>query len=269
MNRRHFLTVSAAAIAAASLPMPLLSQGRPPMITRWNVLESEGYDAIAFLGALSGGALYRATYAADADAFSPKLPAAIRADITALTEEADKQGFGLLWPGLANLLSYTSITTLDSVIAVLGDLEARIRSAFLKNPARDEKDWAWVVAHATRLRAVFIAMRDAGFPAFRRERIGSTIAARITEVSQGLAGYDVIRWQEKLTGRSFDPTITVVLMYFSKPHGVSLRGQTFLQAADYDTATTVRIAAHEMLHPPFPMEGPVATAAIAALNADP
>ena len=48
-----------------------------------------------------------------------------------------------------------------------------------------------------------------------------------------------------------------------------MQDQTFLQAADYNTATTVRIAAHEMLHPPFSMDGSVAKAALAALKADP
>jgi hypothetical protein len=33
--------------------------------------------------------------------------------------------------------------------------------------------------------------------------------------------------------------------------------------------TVVRIVAHEMLHPPFPMDGAAATAALAVLNADP
>jgi hypothetical protein len=268
MNRRQFLATTATAAVAIALPAPLLAQGRPPMRTRWNVIESEGYDAIAFLGALSGGALYRANYAADADAFAPKLPAAIRDDIPKLTAEAEQSGFGLLWPVLANILSGGGVTTLDSVIALLGDLERRVRPGYLDNPGRADQDWAWLTGHAPRLLAVFTAMRDAGFVAFRKERVPA-MSARIGEVSRGLAGYDVVRWQEKLTGRTFDPTITVVLLYFSKPHGASMQHQTFVQAADYDTATTVRIAAHEMLHPPFPMDGPAAKAALAVLERDP
>lgn len=72
-----------------------------------------------------------------------------------------------------------------------------------------------------------------------------------------------------MTGRTFDPEIRIVLLQFSKPHGIKVQGQTFLQAVDYDTATTVRIAAHEMLHPPFPMKGPAAKAALAVLAKDP
>lgn len=268
MNRRHFLATATLLAGAAALPRPVLAQTRPPMQTRWNVVVSEGYDAIAFLGALSGGAMYRAHYAADADAFAPKLPAAVRDDIPKLTVEAEKSGFGLLWPVLGNVLSGAGITTLDSVIAALADLTGKVQPTYTKNPSRSDTDWAWLTGHAARLHAVFVAMREAGFAAFRRERMPG-IAARIAEVSRALAGYDVVRWQEKLTGRTFDPTITVVLLHFSKPHGASMMNQTFLQAADYDTATTVRIAAHEMLHPPFPMDGAAVKAALAVLEKDP
>ena len=267
MNRRNLLS---AALALPLIPaLPAFAQtARPPMRTRWNVVGSEGYDAIAFLGALSGRDLYRRYYAADADAFAARLPAAIRADIPRLADESDKSSFGLLWPVLANVLSGAGVTTLDSVIGLLADL-SRVRPSFERNPGREESDWIWLTASAPRLHAVFTALRAAGFPAFRRDRLGAGFDARIAEVSRALGGYDVVRWQEKLTGRTFDPVVNVVLLAFSKPHGAKMQGQTFLQAADYDTATTVRIAAHEMLHPPFPMDGAAAKGALAILEKDP
>jgi len=264
MNRRHLLA------AALALPvLPAFAQLRPPMRTNWNVIGSEGYDAIAFLGALSGRDLYRRYYAAEADIFAARLPAAIRADVPKLADESDKSSFGLLWPVLANVLSGAGVTTLDSVIGLLANLETRVRPSFEKNPSREESDWTWLTANAPRLHAVFTAFRTAGFSAFRRDKLGTNFDARIAEVSRALGGYDVVRWQEKLTGRTFDPVVNVVLLAFSKPHGAKMQGQTFLQAADYDTATTVRIAAHEMLHPPFPMDGAAAKAALALLEKDP
>ena len=76
------------------------------------------------------------------------------------------------------------------------------------------------------------------------------------------------RWHEKLTGRSFDPQIEDVLLQFCKPHGIKVQGQTFLQATDWSVPITVRNAAHEMLHPPGPMDGPAARAALALLEKD-
>lgn len=265
MDRRLFLAV---ALALPAIPA-LAQSAKPPMRTRWNVIGSEGYDAIAFLGALSGRDLYRRYYAAESDLFASKLPAEIRADIPRLADESDKSTFGLLWPVLANILSGAGVTTLDSVIASLSDLEGKVRPAFLKNPSREDADFDWLKVNAPRLIRVFTAMRDAGFAALRREKLGAGFEDRVAEVSRALANYDVVRWQEKLTGRTFDPVINVVLLAFSKPHGAKMQDQTFLQAADYDTATTVRIAAHEMLHPPFPMDGPAAKAALVVLAKDP
>jgi hypothetical protein len=265
MDRRQFL--------AATLVLPALPAfaqvAKPPMRTRWNVIGSEGFDAIAFLGALSGRDPYRARYAAEADAFGPRLPAAVRADVPKLADESDKSSFGLLWPVLANILSGAGITTLDSVIAALSDLEGRVRPAFLRNASREDSDFDWLKANAPRLIRLFTAMRDADFAAFRRDKLGPDFEARAAEEARALARFDVIRWQEKLTGRTFDPTINVVLLAFAKPHGAKMQDQTFLQAFGNDTATTVRIAAHEMLHPPFAMDGAAAKAALAVLARDP
>lgn len=267
MNRRHFI---ASAMTLLALPaIPAFAVSPTPKRTRWNVIESEGYDAIAFLGALSGEELYLQFYADDVGAFAPGLPADIRADIPRLADEGQKQSFGLLWPTLANILSGAAITSLQSVIDALSDLDGRVAPAFRRNPNLEVEAFTWLKGHGARLIAVFQAMQRADFAAFRRKKLGVAFAGRIAEVSSALAGYDVVKWQEKLTGRSFDPTINVVLLAFSKPHGAKMLDQTFLQAADYDTATTVRIAAHEMLHPPFPMDGDAAKAVLAVLAKDP
>jgi hypothetical protein len=264
MNRRHFL----AAATAAALVAPLRSlRAQAANATDWRVRESEGFDAIAFLGPLSGRDLYRKYYAADADAFAAKLPADIRADILALWQEA-KPAVGLFWPSLTTFLSGIELSSIDAVIAALGDPERIVRPSYQASSYWDAEDWEWFAKTCPRIRLVFEAMRAADFAGFRKERAGA-LASRIGEVQRALAGYDVIKWQRKLTGRAFDPVINIYLLQFSKPHGVKVQGQAFLQAADYDIATTVRIAAHEMLHPPFPMDGPAAKAALAVLSKDP
>jgi len=238
------------------------------MRTQWRVRSSEAFDAIAFLGPLSGRSLYRAAYAADIDAFAPKLPEAARSDLVRLWAEAEESGFGLFWPVLALVVSGARANTLNELIEALATPDVRILPRFRASPNWEARDWAWFAARAPRIRALFMAMRDAGFLAFRRDRTPE-LEGQVRDTARALATYDVIHWQEKLTGRSFDPVIEVVLLRWSKPHGVKVQGQTFLQSGDYNTATTVRIAAHEMLHPPFPMDGPAARAALAVLERDP
>ncbi|GAM99644.1 hypothetical protein U91I_03299 [alpha proteobacterium U9-1i] len=258
------------ATLAAALTLPSISRGQtpPPRHTQWRVRGSEGFDAIAFLGPLAGGELYMSFYAEDARIFSERLPAEIRADIAALTENASTSGVGLLAPNLSVLFSVNEAdVTLTSVIEALDARAERLLPAYRASQYWSENDWGWFDTNAPRLAAIFTAMRAADFTGFRNERIGE-LDARIGEVQRGLAPFNVIRLQEKLTGRTFDPIIDIVLLQFSKPHGIKVQGQTFLQSHEYDTATTVRIAAHEMLHPPIPMDGAAAQAALAVLRRD-
>lgn len=260
----------AASVVASLLPSRPASAQPKPSRTRWKVRASEGFDAIAFLGPLSGTQLYLDFYGEDAAAFAPRLPEPVRADAARLWNDASADGFGLLGPNLQVLFSaHGHDATLDTLLAALRSRQASILPSYRASSYWSESDWAWFDRQAPRLDALFSALRDAGFATFRQERIGPDLDRRIAEVGRALAGFDVISWQEKLTGRSFDPEIQIVLLQFSKPHGIKVQGQTFLQAADYDTATTVRIAAHEMLHPPLPMDGPAATAALAAFARDP
>jgi hypothetical protein len=268
MDRRLFLAASLGTVALTAPSTALAQSQRPPMRTRWKVRASEGFDALAFLGPLAGGELYLPYYQADADAFAARLAAAPRADIPALSKDAETGGFGLLGPNLSVLFSNGSDADLSTLIAGVAAPEAKLLPAYRASPYWNEKDWRWFMGAAPRLKAVFEAMQAANFAAFRDERAGG-IVRRIAELDRDLADYDVIRLHEKLTGRVFDPLIEVVLLQFCKPHGIKVQGQTFLQAADWNTPITVRNAAHEMLHPPVPMDGAAARAALAVLAKDP
>lgn len=269
MQRRTFLATAVATLAASTvLGRAVSAQTKAPNKTRWQVRASEGFDALAFLGPLSGAELYTRYYGADATAFAAKLPEAIRSDIVKLSTEANTGEFGLLGPSLSVLFSNGNDATIETVLAALKARNERIWPSYKASQYWDEKQWSWFDQAAPRLEAIFTAMRDAGFAAFRAERAGPDLNTRVSDMQRSLGGFDVITWQEKLTGRSFDPTIEIVLLQFSKPHGIKVQGQTFLQATDYDVATTVRIAAHEMLHPPVPMDGPAALAALKVLEKD-
>lgn len=268
MDSRFFI---AGSLGTAALAVPTIASAqnqRPPMRTQWKVRASEGFDALAFLGPLAGGELYLPYYQADADAFAPRLSAAARSEIPALSREANEAGFGLLGPVLSLIFSGGDDTSLDALIAAAAAPETRLLPAYRASSNWGEKDWGWFTAHAPRVKAVLEAMRDAGFSAFRTERIAA-LEGRIVQLQADLGAYDVIRLHEKLTGRTFDPQIEVVLLQFCKPHGIKVQGQTFLQAADWNTAITVRNAGHEMLHPPVAMDGAAAKAALAIFAKDP
>jgi hypothetical protein len=271
MHRRSVLAGSLALLASRAFPaLGAPDGGTPGHRTRWAVRTSEGLDAISFLQPLSGRALYTEPYQMELAAFAPKLPAALSADVPRLWEEAQKAGVGLLAPSLDVIFSSDhNGDSLDAVIDGLGAAEQKLLPAYRASPYWKQGTWDWVQTARPRLLAVFRAMRSAGFVKFRQQQAGSALQERVKGVQRDLDGFDVIRYQERLTGRTFDPTINIVLLLFCKPHGIKVLGQTFLQAYDYDIPTTVRIAAHEMLHPPVSLDGPAAKAALGVLSKDP
>jgi len=261
MNRRQLL---AAATAAAALPRPALAAIR----TRWKVRGSEGFDALCFLGPLSGKPLYTRYYEAELAAFRPKFPAKAQAALDRLQAAADARS-SLLAPGLCTLLSAAPDDSLDEVIAAVREAETRVLPGYKASAYWDQESWDALIAGRADLLTVLEGLRTAGFPAFRRGFIAAKLEPKVAALSARLATLDVIAEQERLIGRPLDPGIEIVLLWFSKPHGTRIQGQRFLSHVDYPDELTIRIAGHEILHPPFDMEGPTAKAAIAALDADP
>jgi hypothetical protein len=270
MHRRSVLAGSLALLASCTGRGLVRGDGGiPASRTRWVVRGSEGLDAISFLQPLSGRPIYTKPYAEELARFAPRLPAEVRADVPKLWEEAGKAGFGLLAPGLDVIFSSDhNADTLDAVLAGLDAPDRYLLPAYRNSPYWEQESWTWFLGARPRLVTAFRALQTAGFVRFRSERAGKTLEERVGSVQRDLGGFDVIQWEEKLTGRTFDPTITIVLLLFCRPHGIKVQGQTFLQSYDYDIPITVRVAAHEMLHPPVPMDGAAAKSALGVLSKD-
>jgi len=260
MNRRQLL----AAATAAALPLPAFAAVR----TQWKVRGSEGFDALCFLGPLSGKPLYTRYYPAELAEFRPKFAPEAQSALDRVQKLADDKGW-LLAPGLCTMLSAAPDATLDDIILSVREAETRVLPTYKASQYWDQENWDVVLAGRADLLTVLEGMRVAGFPAFRRKFMQPKLEPRVAALTARLATMDVIAEQERLIGRRLDPGIEIVLLWFSKPHGTRIQGQRFLSHVDYPDELTIRIAGHEILHPPFPMEGPTAKAAIATLEKDP
>jgi hypothetical protein len=208
-------------------------------------------------------------YEAEAAEFSARLHPTELADLRALREEATNSGFGLLWPTLANILSGTRVETIDHVLVALDRLETDVRPSYEASDYWDAADWSWLAMNAIRIRSVIAALRRADFGAYRNSVARSELDARTATLAVELREFDVISMARKLSGKTLEPDVEITLLYFCRPHGVRVQGQRFLQSPDFNAQTTVRVAAHELLHPPIDMSGPVAQAALQTLQRDP
>jgi hypothetical protein len=85
-----------------------------------------------------------------------------------------------------------------------------------------------------------------------------------------LAGRDIVPLQEKMLGfRLKDPSITVFLVHFTRPHGIKVTGNRFLTSAELGPEIVLRTAIHEMMHPPFDTADPALWAAVEPIRVHP
>ncbi|MBO9542977.1 hypothetical protein [Caulobacter sp.] len=261
MNRRQlFLTAAALAAVSAS---PAFAAIR----TQWTVSLSEGFDALCFLGPLSGKDFYARYYKDELAQVLPRMPKAAMEAMASLQAEADKEN-QLLGPGLCTLMSGAWLDTLDAVIAALDAAETAILPPYKASAYWDQKDWDQFIARRPRIRLVLDGLRQAGFVELRQKMLAPTAETRLPALRQKLAGYDVIAEQERLLGRPLDASLEIVLLWFNKPHGIRVQGQRFITGIAWPDEIVLRNAAHEVLHPPFPMDGPAAKAALVVLEQD-
>lgn len=262
MNRRAFLLTAPVALALAP---PALAQA-PASRTRWVIDVSEGLDALAFLGPLSGKPFYAKYYPAELAAF-PKLPAPAQAALARMNQRYDADGV-LLWPDLTLIMSGGPTDDIPALIGSLDAAETVLKAPFQANTNWKDEGWARFLACRDDLRTVLNALQASDFPGLRKRYIGDP-AARIAELKAFYDPLDVIAEQERLLGRRLDPTIRIDLLWFCRPHAASLQGQRFIAQFRTSNQAMVKIAAHELLHPPFDMKGPTAQACIAVLGKDP
>lgn len=262
MNRRQILAAGAAAFAFP----PFVAHAS--LRTRWSVRLSEGFDAICFLNPLSGDPFYADYYSAELAAFEPKLKPVTIATIGKWFALAKSKGM-LLGPNLCTLMSGAPDAAIADLLAALAEPETRLRPNFEKSPYWDAGEWTVFLTMCVDLTAIFADMRDAGFGAFRNRYLAGRMS-KPSALRAKLTATDTIAEQERLLGRKFaDPSLEIVLLCFSQPHGIKIQGQRFLTHIDYPDRIVLRNADHEMLHPPFPMDGALSLALQAALKADP
>lgn len=268
MKRRTFLAASPVLLAPhIAISQPLGNGSTQPSRTEWIVRSSEGYDALSFLSPLSGDSFYHRYYEEEVAAFRPRLSADILSSIIEIKDRISEIG-ALLSPYLDLIFSNGNDGDIPTLLAALTASDSVLRPSFENSPYWSDAGWAAFEDIKERLRTILIALQDAGFAAFRADILAQGTSARIDAVRDMLAGYDVVREQERYTGRVFDPAIEVVLLYFCRPHGIKVQGQQFLSSPNIPDNAIINTAAHELLHPPVDFEGAAARAAMTIFERD-
>jgi hypothetical protein len=229
---------------------------------------SIAYDTLCLLGLLSGDPFYVRFYPAERERWWNALPddAQRAAERIVATFKKDN---GITSASLTLWYSTVDPTTLDDLIAAASAPD-RITDAMRPLQWWDTDAARQIEETAPDVAAVLRALKAAGFAEWWEATLRPQLAARAAEIEAAAKSFDPSAMLALTLGHKLaHPDITVEVLYFVKPHGISMTGQRYLTGAAYPIPITIRTALHESMHPPFDSKDPRLWQALASLRQDP
>ncbi len=246
----------------AACAHPAQGGADPVFETQWNVRSAPGLDAVLLIGAMSGDKLQSSEYPEEIKRYRSQMSGQAIAALGRIGAAFDGPDNGLAGPSFVFPLAAAPDLSVDGLSAVLA-----APAPFFESLNRDMS--ADRLALLGDLSLVYQELRAAGFADDWEKEIAPIVAERSALFQKYLSGYDIIPLQEQYLGRDLESGIEVLLLNYNRPYGIRVHGQRFATFHGWDKADTLRIAVHEMFHPPFDPTNPALRQAGARIAADP
>ncbi len=237
--------------------------------TEWVVRPAPGLDAILLLGAASGDVMQAQPYAEDIEWVRSRFSA----DGLAALDTIDgvlRVRLGLLTgPTLAYYFSAGPVETLEQVIESAADPIGRLKPGLMQSPQWDPQDFEAAVRLMPAVHTALLDLESAGFTQWYETGQRANLDAATVTNLKAVQSYDIIPEQERLLGRPLDPRIEILLVNYAQPYGIRISGQRFVAYHGWDAQTQLRVAAHEIFHPPFARDDTELNQLLDTLRSDP
>lgn len=219
--------------------------------TDWRIEPSLKYDAICLINTLTGDPFYLKHYQREYDEFAKALSDPAKEALAHLRHTIKEENRLILSAFLSLYLSATDEETLDGLLAALENSE-HMQNNLKKTPYYSAQGWALYEAVREDLKTIFVCLKDIQFESYWRKYIVPKVVEQVKKIRKELPKYNVVTEVESHLGMELPShTITIYLLYFTKPHGLKVTGTRFLTHVDWPFAIVLRSAVHEMMHPPF------------------
>jgi hypothetical protein len=219
--------------------------------TKWEVKPSFMLDTLCFLGVLTGDPFYVRYYQMEYDKFEPQLTPAARLALANLKRKIKDDNKEIISATLSLYFSVTGDRNLDDLLKTVADsreMKRRIQNTVYYT----EEKWKMYESVRDDLRVIFSFLKDIGFEKYWKQNYLPIIERKIAEIKPDLPKYNVVSEVENLLGYPLSSNkITAYILHFPKPHGIRVTGLRFIMSDSDPFKTTVFIAVHESMHPPF------------------
>ena len=245
-----------------------LVSGSAQASTDWKTRASEGFDALCALNLLSGDPYYLEKYPKEAVTFEAPRYAAARRAARRLKAVIKDEGGGIVSAFLTLIFSGGPDHSLTAILAS-ARAPAKLKASFRASSFWNEDSWKQFERVRPDVIEALDAMRRAGFSREWKALMGKGAPGGVDSLRAELARYDVLGEQSRLIGHELQQgRIEVILLHFSRPHGIRIQGGRFLTNIGYPASVVLRNAAHEPLHPPFNASDPRVAKAVAEFSSD-
>jgi hypothetical protein len=225
------------------------------MVTQWRIEPSFKYDALCLLNTLTGDPFYLWHYTKAYAEFSPKLTPEAKKAVAHLKKVVKDDGGGIISARLCLLFSATDDETLDHLLATVEHPE-KLRDNYSKTPYWSDEGWQSFESIRDDLKVIFTWYKQIDFEKFWREKVRPVAEAKGKKMFAKVSEYDVVPLIEQHLGKPLEShTITVYMLTYSQPHGIKITGTRFLTDVAWPFEIVVRNAVHEMMHPPYKLDG--------------
>jgi hypothetical protein len=223
--------------------------------TDWRIEPSLKYDAICLINTLTGDPFYLKHYQREYGEFEKRFSDPVKEALVHLNKAIKEKNRLIVSAFLSLYLSASDEETLDGLLKDLDDSED-MQSTLKETPYYSDVGWNLYESVRQDLITVFNFLKDIQFEAYWQKYIVPKAVERIKKINRELPKYNVVAEVESHLGVELPShTITVYLLFFTKPHGLKVTGTRFLTHVDWPFAIVLRNAVHEMMHPPFDLVG--------------
>jgi hypothetical protein len=220
-------------------------------LTDWKIEPSLKYDAICLINTLTGDPFYLKHYQREYTEFAKNLSDPVKEALARLKQSVKDKNRLIISAFLSLYFSATEGDTLEEVLNALENSE-NMQKNLKKTPYYSDEGWQLYESVREDLKIVVVFLKDIQFESYWRKYVVPKAVERIKKIRKELPKYNVVAEVESHLGVNLPShTITVYLLYFTKPHGLKVTGTRFLTHVDWPFAIVLRNAVHEMMHPPF------------------
>ncbi|NIO49595.1 MAG: hypothetical protein GTN73_09215 [Candidatus Aminicenantes bacterium] len=220
-------------------------------LTDWQVEPSLKYDTLCFLNTLTADSFYLKHYQSEFEEFEKRLKKPVKKALSSLKRKIKDEKRGIISAFLCLYFSAVDDKTIDDMLKTIQNSES-MKKNLKKTPYYTDSGWRLYESVRNDLKTVLIFLKETQFESYWKKYILPIVNETIRQIREELPKYDITGEVEAHLGFKLPShKITAYILYFSKPHGIKIKGTRYLTNVAWPTEVVLRNAIHEMMHSPF------------------